>query len=199
MKITNMLEQLDNSEKKEESLLYTIANNLSKKDKKNTERPMRMYNILQKITMGEDISKEANEMIKESLEEIESKIFLKKEDVSLGYFPGIQENLLMFKFLSEAKVLSTPSSFVIKELYEEKKSELQLGDWFLVENGKIFMYTNGKSSIIDWTEKTGGVSLNENRFYLRVKLLKENDLCSKVNKILKNDKILHEIKEFYEF
>ena len=198
MKINNMLEQLDTTERKEENVLYTIANNLSKKDKKYSERPMRMFNMLQKITENENISKDANEMIKESLEEIESKIFLKKEGKSLGYFPGIQSNILLFKFLSEAKALNTSSAYVIKELYENKKQEIQSGDWFIVENGTISMYGNGRSALIDWTEKTG-VTLNENRFFLRAKLLKESELAEKATKIQKNTKILHDIKEFYEF
>lgn len=198
MKINNMLEQLDTTERKEENVLYTIANNLSKKDKKYSERPMRMFNMLQKITENVNISKDANEMIKESLEEIESKMFLKKEGLSLGYFPGIQSNILLFKFLSEAKSLNTSSAYVIKELYENKKQEVQQGDWFIVENGSISMYNSGKSAIIDWTEKTG-TSLNENRFFLRVKLLKEADLANRAVKAQKNQKILHDIKEFYEF
>lgn len=198
MKINNMLEQLDSTERREESVLYSIANNLSKKDKKFSERPMRMFNMLQKITENENISKDANEMIKEALEEIESKIFLKKEGKSLGYFPGIQSNILLFKFLSEAKALNTSSAYVIKELYENKKQEIQSGDWFIVENGTISMYGNGRSALIDWTEKTG-VTLNENRFFLRAKLLKESELAEKATKIQKNTKILHDIKEFYEF
>ena len=198
MKINNMLEQLDTTERKEENVLYTIANNLSKKDKKYSERPMRMFNMLQKITENENISKDANEMIKESLEEIESKIFLKMEGKWLGYFPGIQSNILLFKFLSEAKALNTSSAYVIKELYENKKQEIQSGDWFIVENGTISMYGNGRSALIDWTEKTG-VTLNENRFFLRAKLLKESELAEKATKIQKNTKILHDIKEFYEF
>ena len=198
MKINNMLEQLDSTERREESVLYSIANNLSKKDKKFSERPMRMFNMLQKITENENISKDANEMIKEALEEIESKIFLKKEGKSLGYFPGIQSNILLFKFLSEAKALNTSSAYVIKELYENKKQEIQSGDWFIVENGTISMYGNGRSALIDWTEKTGG-TLNENRFFLRAKLLKESELAEKATKIQKNTKILHDIKEFYEF
>ena len=198
MKINNMLEQLDSTERREESVLYSIANNLSKKDKKFSERPMRMFNMLQKITENENISKDANEMIKEALEEIENKIFLKKEGKSLGYFPGIQSNILLFKFLSEAKALNTSSAYVIKELYENKKQEIQSGDWFIVENGTISMYGNGRSALIDWTEKTG-VTLNENRFFLRAKLLKESELAEKATKIQKNTKILHDIKEFYEF
>jgi len=59
MKINNMLEQLDSTERREESVLYSIANNLSKKDKKFSERPMRMFNMLQKITENENISKDA--------------------------------------------------------------------------------------------------------------------------------------------
>jgi len=198
MKINNMLEQLDSTERREESVLYSIANNLSKKDKKFSERPMRMFNMLQKITENENISKDANEMIKEALEEIENKIFLKKEGKSLGYFPGIQSNILLFKFLSEAKALNTSSAYVIKELYENKKQEIQSGDWFIVENGTISMYGNGRSALIDWTEKTG-VTLNENRFFLRAKLLKESELAEKAIKIQKNTKILYDIKEFYEF
>ena len=198
MKINNMLKQLDTTERKEESILYTIAENLSKKDKKYSERPMRMFNMLQKITESQNISKDANEIIKESLEEIESKIFLKKNGLSLGYFPGIQNNILLFKFLSEAKSLNTSSSYVIKELYENKKQEIRQGDWFIIENGVISMYNNGKNAIIDWTEKIG-VSLNENRFFLRVKLLKESDLSNKALKAQKNVKILHDIKEFYDF
>lgn len=198
MKINNILEQLDSTERKEESILYSIAKNLSKKDKKFSERPMRMFNILQKITENENISKEVNEIIKETLEEIESKIFLKKEGKSLGYFPGIQSNILLFKFLSEAKSLNTSSSFVIKELYENKKQEIQNGNWFIIDNGIISMYENGKNAFIDWTEKTG-ISLNENRFFLRVKLLKESELIEKVVKIQNNTKIVHNIKEFYEF
>ena len=197
MKINNLLEQLDTSERKEESLLSSIAMNVAKKDKKRPERPMRMLNMLEKVVEGKSIDKESNEMIKESLEEIETRLFMKKEGISLGYFPGIQTNLLMFSFLTELKNIDTSSAYDIKDLYENKKKELVSGDWFIIENGQICLYPNGRAAVMEWTQKTG-LTLNENRFYLRVKLLKEDKLAERAEYFLKKDMLAHDIREFYE-
>ena len=197
MQITRILENLDLSEKKNEALLETVADSLSKKDKKNSERPMRMLNVLQKITVGENVDREASQMIQEALQEIETKIFMKKKGVSLGFFEGIQSNLLMFKFLSEAKNLDTSSSAVVKKLYEETKSTLAKGSWFIVENGNIVLYTSGKTALIEWVNKTG-ISLNENRFFLRTKLLKEAQLERKADAVIASKNVLISVRELYE-
>jgi len=198
MKINNLLDKIDSTERKEESVLASIANSLSRKDKKVSERPMRMINMLNKVIEGTDISKEANEIIREVLEEIEERIFMKKEGLSAGYFPGIQTNILMFKFLTELKNLHTSSAYVIKELLEKKKQEVVAGSWFMIESGTIVMYPSGKTTLIEWTQKTG-YTLNENRFFLRAKLLKENKLEDKAMRAIKDSIIITDIKQFYEF